>query len=386
MPKEKPMLNFTITNTICDIPKEKWDELFGEDLIESYGYHKTLEESDLEEFSIRYLLAKRDHNIVAIVPFFTMDFSFTTLVHGPLQKVIYWVRKFFKRFLKIKLFFIGAPTTEYLYLGISKNENLGQLFDEILKKLNEFRRQQKINTLIAYNLTPEHKELADYFTKKGFTLMENFPNARIEINAHSANEYINGLGKSTRKDVRRKIRKSYSAATLHTELYDNMESNIADIYKLYLNNFNESDIHFEILTPKYFTNLCRNMPGLIKCFVTKENNRIVAFNLCMVKNNFCIDKFLGLDYEVAYKYNLYYTTFYHNIDWCIANGIRFYQPGQGDYDAKIRLGAKLTPLSIYIKTTNTVLNLFLKAIIKLIEPKNSDPALKNLKKYGAPRA
>lgn len=380
MEKRNSPLNITITGDISDIPNERWDELFG-DIIESYGYHKALQESQLKEFSIYYLLIKRGETLVAVLPFFVMDFSFTTLIRGPLQKVIIFLRKFFRRFLKVKLLFLGAPTTEYLYLGISQGEDLEELLDQALIKLKETCKNQGIKTIIAYNLTPQHKELAKYLGSKGFNRMENFPNARMEIAAASANEYINGLGKSTRKDIRRKLRKSSSLPELYTEAYDSIEGIIDDVYKLYLNNFNESDIHFENLTPQFFANLCRNMQGNIKCFITRDKEKMVAFNLCMVKGDFCIDKFLGLDYNVAYKYSLYYTTFFHNIDWCIKNGIRFYQPGQGDYDAKIRLGAALIPLYLYIKTSNPLLGLFLKIIIKIIEPKNFDPALKNLEKY-----
>ena len=75
MQKENSSLNITITADIADIPKEKWDELFGLDTIESYGYHKALQDSELKEFSIYYLLAKRNNTLVAIIPFFVMDFS-----------------------------------------------------------------------------------------------------------------------------------------------------------------------------------------------------------------------------------------------------------------------------------------------------------------------
>jgi predicted N-acyltransferase len=381
MEKENSPLNITITADIADIPKEKWDELFGPDTIESYGYHKALQESELKEFSIYYLLAKHNNALVAIIPFFVMDFSFTTLIRGPLQGLIIFFRKFFPRFLKMKLLFLGAPTTEYLYLGISQSQNLKKVLDRALIELKKLCKEQSIEAIIAYNLTPQHKELTQYFEKEGFSRMENFPNARIEIAAASVEDYINTLGKSTRKDIRRKLRKASSMAKLNTDIYENIESVKEETYKLYMNNFNESDIHFEILTPQFFTNLCRNMQGNIKCFITRDGEKIVAFNLCMVKGDFCIDKFLGLDYNVAHKYSLYYTTFFHNIDWCIKNGIRFYQPGQGDYDAKIRLGATLIPLYIYIKTSNPLLKISLKGIIKLSEPRNFDPALRNLEKY-----
>ena len=53
-------LEFSITGSIMDIPRAEWDRLFGQGLIEGYGYHKTVEDAQLKEFSLYYLLAKRN--------------------------------------------------------------------------------------------------------------------------------------------------------------------------------------------------------------------------------------------------------------------------------------------------------------------------------------
>jgi len=374
-------LTFTITDNLADIPRQTWDLLFNSDLIESYGYHKTLQEANLNEFSIYYLIAKRNEATVAIIPFFTMKFSFTTLVRGPLQKLILRIRAFYKNFLSMNILFIGSPTTESFQVGIATTEDKNALIDHAYRRIETFCRTQRISTILFYNLTSQDRKLMQYLSENGFAKMEDLPGARIEIHAKSLDEYIARLGPSTRKDVRRKLRKSVKTGTLETEIRETIDDIIDDIYKLYLNNFHDSDIHFEVLTPEFFTKLCRNMPGVVKCFITRHNGKIIAFNMCFIKNDFCIDKFIGLDYTVAYEYSLYYTTFCHNLDWCIKNGIRYYQPGQGDYDAKIRLGAKLIPLYIFIKSRNPLLHFFMKPIVRLTQPKNFDPALKNLAKY-----
>lgn len=374
-------LIFNITDTINAISKDDWERLFPKEVIEGYGYHKTLEESSLKEFSMFYLTAKRADNLVAIIPFFTMDFSITTLIRGPLHKLIFFIRKLFKRFLMVQMIFIGSPTAEELYIATSKNEDRMKIISKALDKLYEFSRIKKIKTISIYNLTKKDGELGRHLIAAGFMPMENFPTTRFEIKAKSLEEYIAGLGSSTRKDVRRKLRKSSGVVKLETEITDCVNDTIDEIYKLYMNNFNDSDIHFEILTPDFFLKICRNMPDSARYFITRNEGKIVAFNLCFIENGTCIDKFIGLDYNFALKYHTYYTTFCHNIDWCIKNNVRFYQPGQGDYDAKIRLGASLIPLFIYIKSFNPLLNFLMKPIVKAIEPKKFDSALKDLTKY-----
>ena len=137
-------LAFSITDSLKNIPQEDWDNLFGKDLIESYGYQKTLEESKLQEFSFRYLLARRSYSLNAIIPFFITSFPLTTLIDGALHKIA----DKFKDFSRLKLLFVGSITTEELYYGISKEENLGLLMDGALEKISQLCKEEKIAGIV----------------------------------------------------------------------------------------------------------------------------------------------------------------------------------------------------------------------------------------------
>lgn len=369
-------LSFSIIDSIKDIPAATWNDFFGQDLVEGYGYQKALEESGLKEFTFGYLLAKRGLHLAGIIPFFVMNFSFDTMINGSIHK---FVAKF-RRFLTLKVLFLGSPTTEEFYLGIAKDECLDEVFDQALKVLSDFCQKNKISGICFYNLSEKNRPLAEYLTRKKFFKMEALPTTMVEINAPSLEDYIKGLSKNSRKDLKKKLKKSASQVNLNTELREDIDDVAEEVYQLYLNNFGDSDIHFETLTPQFFKNICKNMPGIAKYFITYDKDRIVAFNLCLIKNNLLIDKFIGLDLKVAHQYHLYFTTFCHNIDWCIKNGIRYYQPGVTDYYPKVRLGAKLIPLYNYSKAFNPALDLFLRSIARFIQPKNLDPTLKEIER------
>jgi len=376
MQDSRTPLIFSITNTINDILTEDWDSLFQENIVEGYGYQKTLEESDLKEFSFGYLLGRRSNKLTAIIPFFVMDFSFDTLIQGPLRKLVIVLQRRFKRFLKMKIVFLGSPTTEEFYLGISKQQDLNTVLDKALEKLSEFCRKERISGMSFYNLSEKNNSLTVYLIKKRFIRMESLPGTIIKIEVNSLEDYVNALSRNARKDLRRKLRRSASLVKLTTELRDNIDDILPQVYKLYLNNFSDADVRFETLTPEFFRNICRNMPGIAKFFITYDKEKIVAFNLFLAKDQIFIDKFVGFDTDVATKYHLYHKTFCHNMDWCIKNGFRFYQPGATDYYPKIRLGARLIPLYIYAKAFNPSLNTLIRLTARFIEPKNIDPALK----------
>jgi len=372
MDKPASSLDFSIISSINNIPKDDWDRLFPKDLIESWGYQKTLEEAGLREFTIRYLLAKREGALVAIIPFFLMDFSFDTLVKGRLRQSVLAMQKRFKRFLKMKLIFLGSPTSEEFSFGASDKEDLSALLDGSIKKIAEFAREEKAAGFLFNNISQNDARLTPYLKKRGFIEMETLPTTSIEIKASTVEDYIQNLSKNCRKDLKRKLRRSSEFANLTTELREDIGPIGERIYELYLNNFKGADVRFETLTREFFENICANMPGVAKYFVTYEGGKIVAFNLCLAKGNVCIDKFVGFDDEVARKYHLYFTTFYHNIDWCIKNGYRFYVTGTTDYYPKLRLGARLVPLYIYAKSSNPLLHSLMRSLAGFIAPKKMD--------------
>jgi len=375
--KELPLI-LRVTDTVKDISQSDWDRLFGTSCIESRDYHITLEESNLREFRLQYLLAKRGQQLVAIAPFFTNDFSFTTIIQGKLQKLILKLQKKISRFGKMKLLFVGFPTTEELYLGLSSEENIKDLMDVILKELSLIAKKSKVRSILFFNLTLQQNALAEYLREKDFVPMENFPNTRLRINANSLEEYMRTLSKNMRKGLKRKLRRSQEEVELKTEVIEELNGMGDEIYRLYLNNFKNSDVCFETLTPEFFHNICRNMPGKAKFLITRNRDKIVAFNLCLTQGETCIDKFIGFDDSVSRNYHLYYATFCHNVEWCIKMGFRNYQMGITDYHPKLRLGAKLIPLYIYAKSFNPIVNSMMKLLARFIEPRNFDPTLKNL--------
>ena len=366
-------LNFSIINAISDIPEHVWNGLFG-NIIEDYGYHKTLQESESKDCSIKYLLGKRTDKILVIVPFFIMNFSFETVIGPPLHIIAHKIRKF----LQIKVMFIGSPTTERFHLAIDNNEELKDVLDKAIAYLDKFARKEKLAGILFYNISEKNKLLAGYLAKQGFFEMESLPSTIIKINADSLESYINSLSSNMRKDLKRKLRRSQERVSLRTEIRDNIDGIEEEIYELYMHNFSDSDVHFEILSPRFFTDICKNMPNIAKYFITYDKDKIVAFDLCFVKNGLFLDKYIGFDQRRAKEYHLYFTTFCYNLDWCIKNGLRYYQPGATDYYPKIRLGAKLIPLYIYAKAFNPLLNTLLKIFKKYIEPKNLDSSLKNI--------
>jgi predicted N-acyltransferase len=371
-------LKFKISGSIDEIPRETWNELFGTELIESHGFQKAIEDSGMKEFKIGYLLAYRADKITAIMPFFIMEFSFDVFLPAPFKAIIRLMQKRFNHFMKMRILFLGSPVAEEFYPAFARDEDLDEILSGTMDFLRGYSRKNRIDAYLFNNVGTQHAGLINFMEKHKFIRLETVPTTRLQIKAKSVDEFIAGLGPSTRKDLRRKIRKTEVLAELKTELREDVSDIVDEINRLYRNNLDDSEVQFETLTRSFFKDICAHMPGVAKYFITYNKGRIVSFNLLFAKGDTCIDKFIGFNRQVAREYNLYYMTFLHNIDWCIKNGYRFYQPGSTDYHPKVRLGAKLIPLFIYADSTNWFLKFIFRALRGYLEPKRLDPSLRKI--------
>lgn len=359
---------YRIVDSIRKINKNDWDLIFG-NIPEGYEFYDTLEKSNLKEFSFYYLLLYRDGNILSIAPLFVADFYLDIVLEGFVKKVIHFIRHFIPRFFILKTLFCGSPFGENGVLGITKDfKGSNLLIDELVKVMCRFSKENRIPFIILKDFLREDTSLLDPLKHKGFLKVDSFPLVRMELNFNSLEEYFKSLTYSTRKDLRRKIKKAYSKANIEIKVVDGVEDIIDDVYRLYLNTYHAAEVRFEFLTKEFFINVSKDLKSHTKYFLYYVNGELSAFNLCFVYNDLLIDKFIGFDYDIARQYSLYFVSWCFNVEWCLKNSIRFYQAGRDGYLLKIKLGGSLIPLYAYAKHNNFFFNFIIKLLAAFLKP------------------
>jgi predicted N-acyltransferase len=107
------------------------------------------------------------------------------------------------------------------------------------------------------------------------------------------------------------------------------------------------------------------MPGRAFCVTYFDDDRLVAFNLVLRNSECLLDKFLGMDYSVMDRYNLYHVSWLENIRYCIDQGIGMYASGQGLGREKARLGSALHENALWYKHRNRFVDGVLARLEKL---------------------
>ena len=371
-----PKITSKVYDNIDQIARKDWDAVFG-DIPESYAFYKVLANSDLGEFTFFYFVIYIDNEIALIAPLFSADFNLDIGVDGKLAKVIKFIRKIYPRFLISKTLFCGSPFSESGVLGIRQgfadNVQLILLLNTGLKEL-----ALKINAalIIFKDFLGSALPLLDVLLKKGFSRTSSFPAVAVELNFKSFPEYLQSLSASTRKDLTRKMKQAQARGNLQVKVVPEVSQEIDQIVKLYENAYYGGSTKFERLTKKFFLQIARELAPRVRFFLYYVDGRLAAFNLCFVYADLFIDKFIGFDYDVSRRYNLYFVSWANNIQWCIDNSLRYYYPGQTDYKPKLKLGGKLIPLFAYLKHRNAFYNFALKLLILALKPDNFDQQLK----------
>src|SRR3990167_3952129 len=71
---------------IEDIPSETWNKIYP-DILESYNFFRTLDESGFEQFSFYYILVYEGREPVAATDCFLMNYSLDTSINGGLRRL-----------------------------------------------------------------------------------------------------------------------------------------------------------------------------------------------------------------------------------------------------------------------------------------------------------
>ena len=182
------------------------------------------------------------------------------------------------------------------------------------------------------------------------------------------------LSKATRKDLRRKFKDTENVG-ITMEVVHDLTPFVDELYPLYLQVFERSDLHFEKLTKQYLIRLGQEVPDKARFFVWRQNGKAIAFSVCLANRDEIHDEYLGMDYSVALDLHLYFMTLRDVLHWAMQNGYKWYYSTAMGYDPKQRLKCELVPLDLYVTHTLPPANFVLRKVLPWLEPTRGDETL-----------
>lgn len=174
----------------------------------------------------------------------------------------------------------------------------------------------------------------------------DFEHYRAALKSH----YRKQLGHS-----RDKFRQGNIEIAVLTDPADIRRVYTPDVHALYESVVDRSDMRLERLSINFFLELSARLHGSVELIVFSKQSRIVAIGWCLEANAVYHMLFMGIDYELNAKFDLYFNLIYAVLDRALRTGVAEIRVGQAADAFKAKLGCRPEPLYMYMKGLGPVL-------------------------------
>ena len=366
---------------------EAWPHAFSH-LRKDSRYYEIVEDTVCPEFKYRYFAIKtKAGDICAIQPFFVLDQDLLAGA-GPRAKAFAEaIRRFWPRFLTLRTLMVGCAAGEGHLPAQEPGERLRQA-QLLAANISTLARREKASLIVLKEFPARYRASLSCFLAQGFSMMPSMPMTRLDIARYSSfDDYLNKAIKAKRRtEFRRKFKAAEQSGPIELTVTSNAEAAIDDMYGLYEQVYERSDLKFEKLTKSYFREIGQRMPDKARFFLWRQNGKLIAFSLCMIEGETLYGEYLGLDYSIALKLHLYFTVMRDIISWAIANGFKSIVSTSLGYGPKLQMRHVLEPLDLYIRHASPLMNAVLRRVLPLLEPTRDDETLKSFPNYSDLRA
>jgi len=298
------------------------------------------------------------------LPYFSTQFDLLTTADDKLrEKLPRWPGyRLWRRWLKIDTYFIGTTVNEYspFPAKVAPAEMVEWIQKNCAraKKLTIIKDLPNHSPLLTAKDNHYSQALTEACLKRGFIRVEGQALAYVPINFNDIDEYLARLSHSRRRNIRRKLR---SRQQLRLEVLNTGDAIFHDkgwrlrLYQLYMQVYNQSEIHFDRLSEEFFAQLLLDADSGGRVFCYWHDDELIGFNICYQHDDKLIDKYIGLNYPQALHFNLYVVSWFINLEYALENGLRFYVAGWTDPEVKADLGAQFTLTTHLVWVRNPLL-------------------------------
>jgi predicted N-acyltransferase len=356
---------------------EEWKKAFT-GKCKDHRFYEIVEQTLDSEFEHRYLLLEdQSGKVRAVQPLFFVQ---QNLVEGmpALRGAMDAIRRHFPRFLTLRTLMVGNAAGEG-HLGACAPEDEDWVADALHTTLKTYARLSKASLVVFKDFPAKYRQAFRNFSAHGYARVPSMPMTELQLHYADFDHYVSTLGASTRKDLRRKFRKSATMAPISLQIVTDLTPYVDEVYPLYLQVYERSPLKFERLTKNYLCSLGQRMPERARFFIWRQNEKAIAFSVALVHDGIIHDDYLGLDYSVALDLHLYFYTLRDIISWSLAQGLKRYRSSPLNYRPKLHLGCDLFPLDLYVLHTAALLNPFFRQALRFLEPTRHDPVLKRFR-------
>jgi hypothetical protein len=337
-----------------------------------HRYHQIAAETLAAQFDHRFLFLENfQTGEIAMQQLFFVRQDLTAGMPGKLRAMLNWPRKIFPGWLQLRMLMLGCSASEG-----SLHSTHPWAVDAMSEALAAFARSSKVSIVLLKDYPSQYRDALKPLLSRGYSRAPSMPACGLKLDFASFEEFLQErLSYSFRKNLRRKFKKLAAHPPLELEVVTDVTHVADEIYPLYKETFQRSELRFEELTKDFLVRIGREMPERARYFLWRQKGRLVAFALCLIHDDTIHDLNVGLDYTVALDLHLYFVTWRDVVQWALDNGVKRYYTAPLNYDPKYHLRMELAPLDLYAWHTSRLINPIFRIALRYLQPVRHDKVI-----------
>lgn len=368
----------TVVDSLEQVDGAEWDSILLPDrLAHSHSFHRALAGSRINDCDYRYFRYRdASGRLIAHGSFYSISTPLDLFLprSNPTARVLAGVRRLHPRFLDFLMVECGSPTTlghpVAFSAGVSP-EQRREIWKSLVHSMETFAAEKKADLLVVRDFRDEERPTAAPLLEQGFACVPNLENTVLRMRWATFDEYLGSLRAHYRRQIRLNLARGQRAGLRIERVreYAPMATEMARLWRL--THLRSTSYQREVLGPDYFENLAACLGDRTFAAFLWLGSRLVGFTLYLLDDTVLVPSYIGIDYayndQAALVFNAYY-------DW-VRTGIDLRVPmmtlGITTYESKLRLGAEIERLTIFIRHRRPSLTPALAAAYRWMTPRQS---------------
>lgn len=372
--------------TVCDhIPLDQqaiWHQSFSQ-FDHDHRYYELTRASLAGQFDQYYLLLHDNQGrTCAIQPFFLVIHDLLEGMPPVIKRTAAKIREIAPNLCAMRMLMVGSPAGEGDLAHPISDVSVDWVSEALHEALPAVAKHFHASLIVLKDFPKHYRTVLSNFSSNGYSRLPSMPATELRLDYESFDHYVaSTLSKKTRQNLRKKFKDAAKFPPFTMEVVNDLTPYIDDVYPLYQQVLRRAKFKFEELSRDYLLQLGQTMSDCARFFIWRQEGRIVAFSLCLVKGDTLYDKYIGIDYSIALDAHLYFITLRDTLEWAIRNQIKTYYSAPLNYDPKLHLRQKLVPLDLYACHTTGWINAIFRRMVGLLGPTRHDPILARFENF-----
>jgi 7-keto-8-aminopelargonate synthetase-like enzyme len=336
-------------NSILDVKKENWDNLFLGRGAFDWNALALLEnvfsenEKPEDNWDFNYIIVSDNNNNPVAATFITTAlWKDDMLSPADVSAKIEELRKESPYYLISKVTSAGSLITEGEHIYIDRNNPLWkEALINLLDKINEVHQQTKSNSVVLRDFAKADAELISVITGNGY-FKNSMPDAHLAENISwtSQESFFETLSRKNKMHFRTDVRRFYNDFEF-VQVKNPAKEVISNWYNMY-NQVRERnlDINAFPLPLKFFEQVSTAPEWDVTVLTLKETGETVSVVFSYKSGDTYIPTVIGLDYKYLLTHKIYKQTLFRLLERGVTLGCKKLQMGFGASMEKRKLNCK----------------------------------------------